>query len=248
MIEVERVQTDSFRRNGYCVIPRAIPPADLPAMRAAADALVDAVRRGEPIGPSFLREGQSYEKAISTGSSRVFFSNRCEHFPALEGFCKGPIAAAIARSLLGPEVFLFNEQIVVKAPFHGGEFAWHQDSGYIAFPHRPYLTLWCALDDATRDNGTVHVRACDLDAPPEFIKHRWSEQGGEFVGYDGADPGQVVEVSAGSIIAFSSLTLHRTGPNQTAGPRRAYVCQYTAEPLLRPDTGRPHNRTERLTA
>jgi ectoine hydroxylase-related dioxygenase (phytanoyl-CoA dioxygenase family) len=241
-------QIGTFRRRGCCVIPGAIPECDLPAMREAADTLVEAARRGEPIAPSFLREGQSYEKAISTGTSRIFFSNRCERFPALESFCKGPIAAAIARALLGPDVFLFNEQVVVKAPRHGGEFAWHQDSGYIAFAHRPYLTLWCAFDDATRDNGTVHVIPCDLDAPPNFIEHRWNSAGGEFVGYDGEDPGEIVEVAAGTIIAFSSLTLHRTGPNRTDRPRRAYVCQYTAEPLLRPDTGRPHNRVLHLTS
>ena len=38
------------------------------------------------------------------------------------------------------------------------------------------------------------------------------------------------------------MTLHRTGANRTDKPRRALVCQYTAEPILRPDTGRPHNR------
>ena len=44
---------------------------------------------------------------------------------------------------------------------------------------------------------------------------------------------------AGTIVAFSSLTLHRSGANVTDRPRRAYVCQYTAEPLIVPETGEP---------
>jgi len=36
--------------------------------------------------------------------------------------------------------------------------------------------------------------------------------------------------------------MHRTGANNTDRPRRALVCQYSAEPLLRPETGRPQNR------
>ena len=45
--------------------------------------------------------------------------------------------ATLAQALLGPAVYLFNEQVVVKAPQLGDSFAWHQDSGYIRFAHRP---------------------------------------------------------------------------------------------------------------
>ena len=103
----------------------------------------------------------------------------------------------------------------------------------------------CGID-ATRENGTVYVQPCDLREQPKFIPHSWNESGSDLVGYTGSDPGELVEVPAGAVVAFSSLTLHRTGANTTSQPRRAYVCQYTSEPLLRPDTGRPHNRVERV--
>ncbi len=234
-------QIDSFQTRGYCVIERAMPAQQLADVRAATDALVAATTRGEPYPPSFLREGESYG-AISKGSTRLFFSNRCEHFPALEAFVKGELLGTIAHELLGPKVYLFNEQVVVKAPQHGDSFAWHQDSGYIRFAHRPYLTLWCALDDSTRDNGTVFIIPRDIRKDRSVNPHEWDDGGANLVGYRGDEPGQVVEVPAGSVVAFSSVTLHRTGANRTDQPRRALVCQYTAEPLLRPDTGRPHNR------
>jgi ectoine hydroxylase-related dioxygenase (phytanoyl-CoA dioxygenase family) len=172
----------------------------------------------------------------------LFFSNRCEHFPGFEGFVKGELVAAIARDLLGTNVFLFNEQIVVKAPQHGDSFAWHQDSGYVRFKHRAFLTLWCALDDATRHNGTVYLIPRDLHKETTVAAHEWEENGSNLVGYCGTEQGEMIEVPAGSIVAFSSLTMHRTGANNTDRPRRALVCQYSAEPLLRPETGRPQNR------
>jgi ectoine hydroxylase-related dioxygenase (phytanoyl-CoA dioxygenase family) len=238
---LDATQIDSFRSRGHCVIERAMSAEQIEAGRTAADALVAAAGRGEPYPPSFLREGESYT-AISKAGSRLFFSNRCEHFPALEDFIKGETMAAIARDLIGPDVYLFNEQIVVKAPQHGDSFAWHQDSGYIKFAHRPYLTLWCALDDSTRHNGTVFVIPRDIREDRSVNPHEWDTAGANLVGYSGDDPGLLVEVPAGSIVAFSSVTMHRTGANRTDFPRRALVCQYTAEPLLRPDTGRPHNR------
>jgi ectoine hydroxylase-related dioxygenase (phytanoyl-CoA dioxygenase family) len=179
--------------------------------------------------------------AICKGS-RQFFSNRCEIFPALEQFVKGETMAQLASDLLGSQTWLFNEQIVVKAPQHGDSFAWHQDSGYVPFAHRPYLTVWCALDHSTRDNGTLFVIPRDISQDLSVTKHEWDTSGANLVGYRGPDDGEVVEVPAGSAVAFSSVMMHRTGANRTDRPRRALVCQYTAEPLLRPETGRPHNR------
>lgn len=234
-------QLESFRTQGFCVIERAMAADALEAARQAADALVAAAARGEPYPPSFLREGESYS-AITKAGNRLFFSNRCEHFPALERFIKGEMMGTIARELLGSDVWLFNEQMVVKAPQHGDSFAWHQDSGYIKFAHRPYLTLWCALDDSTRHNGTVYIIPRDIEADRSVTPHEWDTSGANLVGYRGDEPGLLVEVPAGSVVAFSSVTMHRTGANTTDRPRRALVCQYTAEPLLRPDTGRAHNR------
>lgn len=233
-------QVEQFTRRGFCVIDRVMAPQHLADVRAAADRLVAATLNGQPYPPSYLREGETYS-AINK-SSRLFFSNRCEHFPGFERFVKGELVAAIARDLLGPEVFLFNEQVVVKAPQHGDSFAWHQDSGYVRFKHRPFLTLWCALDDATRHNGTVYLIPRDLCQDTEVAKHEWQENGSNLVGYRGTEQGEMLEVPAGSIVAFSSLTMHRTGANNTDRPRRALVCQYSAEPLLHPVTGRPQNR------
>ena len=238
-------QIDNFHRRGFCVIERVMSEEPLNAARAAADALVDAANRDHPYPPSFLREGEAYT-AISKAGSRLFFSNRCEHFPLLERFIKGELLSAIASDLIGPDVYLFNEQVVVKAPQLGDSFAWHQDSGYIRFEHKPYLTLWCALDDSTRDNGTVFIIPRDIRQDTTVNPHQWDTAGANLVGYFGDEAGELVEVSAGSVVAFSSVTLHRTGANRTDRSRRALVCQYTAEPLLRPDTGRPHNRAVKV--
>lgn len=239
-------QIESFQTRGYCVMPSVMSAEQLAAAREAADALVAAAARDEPYPPSFLREGESYT-AITKAGNRLFFSNRCEHFPRLADFIKGELMGTLAHELLGSdEAYLFNEQMVVKAPQHGDSFAWHQDSGYIKFAHRPYLTLWCALDDATRHNGTVYIIPRDIRQDRSVTPHAWDAAGSNLVGYHGDEPGELVEAPAGSIVAFSSVTMHRTGANTTDRPRRALVCQYTAEPLLRPDTGRAHNRAVKM--
>ena len=42
---------------------------------------------------------------------------------------------------------------------------------------------------------------------------------------------------AGTAVAFSSRTLHRSGPNGTDRPRRAYIAQYSVEPIRNPESG-----------
>jgi ectoine hydroxylase-related dioxygenase (phytanoyl-CoA dioxygenase family) len=46
-------------------------------------------------------------------------------------------------------------------------------------------------------------------------------------------------VPAGSLVVFSSLVFHRSGFNTTDRMRRAYVTQYSPEPIHKPGTAEP---------
>jgi ectoine hydroxylase-related dioxygenase (phytanoyl-CoA dioxygenase family) len=123
-------------------------------------------------------------------------------------------------------VYLFNEQYVVKAAEQGMRFSWHQDSGFVDYPHRPYLTCWIALDDMTEANGTVYLLPYARAPTREVVEHVRDDASNDLVGYSGDDAGDPVIVAAGSIACFSSTLLHRSGPNTTDRMRRVYVAQY----------------------
>ena len=81
------------------------------------------------------------------------------------------------------------------------------------------------MTDATIDNGCPWVvpRLHRLGT----LQHRWTPLGFECLeDVEGAVP---VEVKAGSIVVFSSLTPHRTGPNVTAQVRKSYILQYAPD-------------------
>jgi ectoine hydroxylase-related dioxygenase (phytanoyl-CoA dioxygenase family) len=131
----------------------------------------------------------------------------------------------IAHDLLGPDVRLYWDQLVYKKPGTPDEFPWHQDNGYTFVSPQQYLTCWVALTDATVENG------CPWIVPGAHrlgtLAHRWTELGFECLSEpEGAIP---LEVKAGSIAVFSSLTPHRTGPNVTPGIRKSYILQYAPE-------------------
>lgn len=220
--------TQDFRKNGYAVFPNALDEAKLGILRGACQALLD-----EPID-----DGGNGRHKIGLGESRRFLAHRHEEFPDLEAFLLGDTVAGITQACLGTPGFLFNEQFVVKGSGTGASFAWHQDGAYVGFDHAPYLTVWIALDDTTEDNGCVYLLPRDLDEKPSLDPHEWLEDSRELNGYTGDEPGVPMTCPAGTVVAFSSLTLHRSGPNTTDRRRRAYICQYSVEPLRDPRTGK----------
>ena len=103
---------------------------------------------------------------------------------------------------------------------------WHQDNGYAYVEPQAYLTCWIPLVDATLDNGCVWV----LPGYHErgTIAHWPTELGWRCLPED-ADGAVPVEAPAGSVVVFSSLTPHRTGPNRTGAVRSAYIVQYAPD-------------------
>ena len=118
------------------------------------------------------------------------------------------------------------------------KFEWHQDSGYLEkqLPGytKPYLTCWCALDDVDETNGTIYVLPYSRAGTKGIVEHVLQEGTNDLVGYRGDDPGEPIIIPAGSIAVFSTTVLHRSGANKTDRPRRSYIAQYSAEPILHP--------------
>ena len=223
-------QAHLFRRQGYAVFPNWLTNDELSLLQTTCDALMS-----EPVDDD--KGGTAHN--IGRGHDRRFLRHRHADFPALATFILGDRMKAFVTPLLGPQPTLFNEQFVVKGPKTGAAFAWHQDSGYVGFDHAPYLSVWVAVDDTTLDNGPVYLLPRDLDQQTDVADHNWDSDGKEMVGYDGEELGTPAIVPAGSIVAFSSLTLHRSSPNTSDAARRAYLVQYSNGPILIPETGQP---------
>ena len=132
--------------------------------------------------------------------------------------------AGIVLPLVGPSARLYWEQGVAKPPEARTELPWHQDNGYTPLEPEEYLTCWLALDDADVENGCLWV------LPGTHRHGTQSHHGGGTgpfrVGYDGAEDGVAVPVPKGSVLVFSSLLMHRSGPNTSGRHRRAWIIQY----------------------
>jgi ectoine hydroxylase-related dioxygenase (phytanoyl-CoA dioxygenase family) len=227
-----------FQEEGFFVLEGTVPPGDLATLRGECRRFIDERdREMDRLGVDTLD--------LDHRGSRYFVHGYGKS-PALERFLSSDLMVQIAQAALGDTVYLFNEQYVVKAAEQGMAFSWHQDSGFIDHPHRPYLTCWIALDDMTEANGTVYLLPYSRAGTRDVVSHSREQESNDLVGYFGDDPGDPVIVPAGSIACFSTTLFHRSGPNTTDGMRRVYVAQYSAEPILSEDRSQPLRLAEPL--
>src|SRR6185295_14774040 len=82
------------------------------------------------------------EKGVDTDginhrNTRYFISQRHTESKRMHEFIFSELMAEICKATIGENAYLFWEQYVVKAAEKGMKFGWHQDSGYVGFPHTP---------------------------------------------------------------------------------------------------------------
>ena len=143
-------QQEQFRDEGYFILEHVVSKSQLKILREACDYLIDAMHAEmDRLGTDHIH--------ISHRHKRYHIAKQYERAPRLEEFVFSELMAEICRATLGEKAFLFYDQYVVKAAEQGMAFSWHQDSGYLGFPHTPYVTCWTAVDDMTLANGTAYV-------------------------------------------------------------------------------------------
>jgi ectoine hydroxylase-related dioxygenase (phytanoyl-CoA dioxygenase family) len=187
--------------------------------------VIDEIDPVEQRVEQFLRAQPDGRFFIAQVDAITFTTHLVTHSPWLRELCAGPVFQDLAHDLIGPDVRLYWDQAVYKKPEPRREFPWHQDNGYTYIEPQQYLTCWVALTDATEANGCpwvvpgMHRRGT--------LAHWMTDFGWACLDQpSGAVP---VPARAGSIVVFSSLTPHRTGPNATGEVRKTYIVQFAPD-------------------
>lgn len=231
-MSIAKQHREQYREEGYFLLENVIPDEHLRILESACDELIDAMHAEmDRLGTDHIH--------ISHRGRRYHIAKQFDRVPRLREYIFSPLMAEICRATVGETAYLFYDQYVVKCAEQGIKFSWHQDSGYLGFPHPPYVTCWAAVDEMTEENGTAHVMPYSAIGIRSLVEHIRDPETGDKVGYFGTQRGVPVIVPAGSVAVFSSLTFHCSGANRTSQPRRAYVTQYSSEPIARPGEQQP---------
>lgn len=212
-------QVEAFDRDGYLRIDDAFEPDELNEVDALLRPFVENVNR-------FLRGIEGQRLSVAAADRLGVAPHAVGLVPRLRDFAASEPFRAVCADLIGPDVRLYWDQAVYKYPRNDEPVLWHQDNGYTYVEPQAYLTCWVPLVDATLDNGCVwvlpgvHRRGT--------LAHRLEKLGFQCLPEETAGA-VAVECPAGSMLVFSSLTPHRTGPNRTDAMRPAYILQYAPD-------------------
>jgi ectoine hydroxylase len=150
-------------------------------------------------------------------------------------FSRGRRLVDVCEKLIGEEVYHTSTKIMMKEPFVGGAWEWHQDFGYW---HRDNYMLYpkaiscmVAINRATQENGCLqvlkgshhlgrldHSKTGDQKgAPLEFVEEAMKFH--ELIN---------VELAPGDVLFFHCNLLHKSNQNRAAEPRWSMISAYNA--------------------
>lgn len=216
-----------YATDGCFLLPGIIPPEHLALLRRVCTAAIAEM-------DAEMDRQNTTVLGINHKGKRYFVGQSYRNHPDLGNFLFSDLLADIARLTLGENVYLHNDQYVVKSEKEGMKFSWHQDGSYVQArvgAHPECITCWCSLDEVSEANGTIYVLPASRFGRRELVEHIKDAATNDRVGYFGSDPGDPVLAPAGSIAVFSSTVFHRSGPNPSGQPRRAYLAQYAPAPI-----------------
>jgi phytanoyl-CoA hydroxylase len=234
-----------FHRDGYMKFRRVLDDAAIERLRTALDrTIVQELEREDfsELPPEFAYgHARKGEGAESWGTRAIHqFVNMWKVVPEYRELLDHPTITSAVRDLMGVErVRLWHDQIISKPPGDNAKFAFHHDFYFWPLDRPRMITCWLALDDATVDNGCMHVipgshrdprfQPTDADlsedihlAPAPLGPGEPGSLYQEVRTWD-REHATPVELKAGECMFHHCLNYHFTPRNVTDRQRRAFV-------------------------
>ena len=241
--ELSDEQIASYRENGFVVLEGFLTPEETKHWRDTTQEAVDqrlaalqnaasGAENGVSDGVPELEKNRLKANAADPDSyySQVF--TQClkllETHAGMNKLMLDPRLGKLIATLAGVDgIRIWHDQALFKPPF-GNPTGWHLDNPYWSFSSPNALSIWVALDDATKDNGCLYyVPGSHKTATYENVGID-KNQGDLFKVYPEWREIETIAcpAPAGSAVIHNGLTAHGAGANMTNRPRRAMTCAY----------------------
>ena len=215
-----------YQQQGYLVVHDAFTPQEV---QAALAGLVHLIGGGNPAfrGIQFeatakdMLETLTAEQRQDAVRKLMWFSEFDARLGALAQHSK---LLVIIERMLGATPQLFQDLALLKPPKLGREKPWHQDKAYFNMDKRePVVGVWVALDEATLDNGCMHLLP-ELGREPiiHFQRRDWQVCDTLVLGKQCI----AVPLKPGGLLLFDGLLVHGTPHNNSSLRRRAVQFHY----------------------
>ena len=227
-------QIRTFNDTGCLLLPDAVTPQQLAAMRADMQAWVEesrghAANYGETVNarPRFdLDPSHGPDHPALRRVNAPIEISRAHYQAATDS----PMVDAVA-DLIGPNVKLHHTKTNSKQPHTVTPVRYHQDFPFTPHSNDDVITALLFLDDVDESNGALEVVPGSHRGP---IHSLWHD--GRFTGFiddaleqDARRNASVVTGPAGAACLMHTRILHGSAPNTSDHSRTLFICVYSAE-------------------
>lgn len=220
-----------YNENGYIIIEGFLSSDEVQAIKDLRDR---AVRRAQETGTGF-REGPVHydvEPVKNDPTGRGMSLRKIQEVYRVEKVYRDVMASGkmldVVEDLIGPNIYYHSSKLMCK-PAHGGRRKpWHQDYAYWTDMNTRQVTVWVAIDPATRENGCMQVipGSHKRGLLPHFHLEDYQ------IKEEGIEKENIVvaEMKPGDALFFSVLTLHASDPNNSPNPRLSAIIDFDSQP------------------
>lgn len=219
-------QLAKYHRDGYVVVEELISAERVEALKRRTR---EYTHGGRELGSLIMQ----IEPRVSRGTDRV--AHPGDGIRKIDGLVRyddlfrelgtGPEIVSIITQILGPDVKMYRNSLLMKPPNVGSSKGMHQDAPYWPIKPMSECSCWFALDDATPRNGCMavipgahkHGALPHRKIPDDYVIDDTYYSMEELVH---------TPLKAGGGLFFHALLPHYTAPNSTSLWRRAIALSY----------------------
>lgn len=206
LLDMTPEQVSQYKETGYTTVPGFFASGEVTALKAEVD--------------RWVAQGLPRDVSIPDAKRNLQLIPLWPHSRLFRALPFHPKVQTAVSALLGDPVVKILDQMFYKPPRTGMGTSWHTDNAYfhLAEPLRG-CAMWIAIDDATRENGTLKVVPGVFDR--EFPHERDPDSDHHIRTYiaEGGERAVHCELEAGGVVFFCFGTPHATGANPTGSGR-----------------------------
>lgn len=215
-----------YQADGFVLVKNLVAESDVQALGARLRAYTHGGRAGPSLRIQIEPRIQRGELAVEhPGDGIRKIDGLVEGDELFQALGLHPNILSILSQILGPDIKMFRNALLLKPPEVGSAKGMHQDSPYWPIEPMELCSCWFPLDDATLENGCMAVLAGGHRQGP--LPHVTVQD--DFVvdeAYYNPDAMVALPMQVGDGLFFHSLLPHYTAPNRSRTWRRAIALSY----------------------
>jgi hypothetical protein len=220
--------TARYQRDGFCFPLQAMSRAQAADYRAQLESL----------------EKEALGNPAKTNTA-IWFSNANFVLPFVDEISRQKNVLEPVKTILGPDILVWNASFFTKEPGTPDFVSWHQDLRYWGLSDAEEVTAWIALSDATVQSGCMRFipgshRSDLLDHHDSFATTNMLSRGQELAVEVDENNSVDTELQSGQMSLHHGNLFHASHPNQSSERRIGLAIRYITPSMHQRDHARPY--------